>query len=165
MSLVLPPPRPAAGTDALAATLKLLRVADELMRSLEIHATGRFGLSRGRLGVLLWLESSADAGLRPAELADRLRVTRATISVLLDPEAEDGGKGQPYRTLGTFALFPQLNGSTQVQVIRFSDSTAEIDQALVNLWKEARAWMLEQANGQPAPQRARAAMPRRVSTS
>lgn len=90
MSLVLPPPRPAAGTDALAATLKLLRVADELMRSLEIHATGRFGLSRGRLGVLLWLESSADAGLRPAELADRLRVTRATISVLLDGLERDG---------------------------------------------------------------------------
>src|SRR5690606_14801932 len=90
MSLVLPPLRPLAGDDALAAALQLLRVADELMRGLEIHAAGRFGLSRARLGVLLWLEASGEAGLRPAELADRLGVSRATISSLLDGLERDG---------------------------------------------------------------------------
>jgi hypothetical protein len=84
------------------------------------------------------------------------------IAVLLDPEQAEG---QAQKLLGAIYLFPQLNGSTQVQVTRFVDSTPEIDAALVNLWREARAWLYAQANGQVAAQRARAAMPRRPGTA
>lgn len=90
MSLLLPSLPRDPDDDALAATLQLLRVADELLRAVEIHARGRFGLSRGRLGVLLWLERSAAAGLRPAELAERLRITRAATTALLDGLEADG---------------------------------------------------------------------------
>jgi|SRR5690606_18208221 len=90
MSLLLPPLRPGLEDDALAAAQQLLRIADEVIRATEIHALGRFGLSRGRLGVLLWLERSDPAGLRPAELAERLRVSRATATVLVDGLERDG---------------------------------------------------------------------------
>jgi DNA-binding MarR family transcriptional regulator len=90
MSLLLPALPRDADDDALAATLQLLRVADELLRAFDIHAQGRFGLSRGRLGVLLWLERSDPGGLRPAELAERLRVSRAAISALLDGLEAEG---------------------------------------------------------------------------
>lgn len=90
MSLLLPPLRPASDDAALAAALQLLRVADELVRAFEIHAQGRFGLSRGRLGVLLWLERNDAAGLRPADLAERLRVSRAAITALLDGLEAEG---------------------------------------------------------------------------
>jgi DNA-binding MarR family transcriptional regulator len=89
-SCSLPLRRPPDDADALTASLQLLRVAEELMRGFDIHATGRFGLSRGRLGVLLWLERSERAGLRPAELAERLRVSRATVTTLLDGLERDG---------------------------------------------------------------------------
>jgi DNA-binding MarR family transcriptional regulator len=90
MSLLLPPLRRNPDDDALRASLQLLRIADELVRAFEIHAHGRFGLSRGRLGVLLWLERSEAAGLRPADLAERLRVSRATTTALVDGLERDG---------------------------------------------------------------------------
>jgi DNA-binding MarR family transcriptional regulator len=90
VSLLLPPLRRDPDDEALAASLQLLRVAEELVRGAEIHALGRFGLSRGRLGVLLWLERSEAAGLRPADLAERLRVSRATATVLVDGLVRDG---------------------------------------------------------------------------
>jgi MarR family transcriptional repressor of emrRAB len=90
MSLLIPSLPRDADDDALAATLQTLRVADELLRAFEIHAQGRFGLSRGRLGVLLWLEREDPAGLRPAELAERLRISRAATTALLDGLESEG---------------------------------------------------------------------------
>lgn len=90
MSLILPPAARSPEDAALAASLQLLRIADELLRAFEIHAQGRFGLSRGRLDVLLWLERGDDAGLRAADLAERLLVSRATITVLLDGLEAEG---------------------------------------------------------------------------
>ncbi len=91
MSLLLPPPRrPTEGADSLLTSLQILRVAEEVVRAFEIHARGRFGLSATRLGVLLWLERSETTGLRPADLAERLRVSRATVTRLLDGLAADG---------------------------------------------------------------------------
>lgn len=91
MSLLLPPPRrPSDGADPLLNSLQLLRVAEDVVRAFEIHARGRFGLSSARLGVLLWLERSETTGLHPGELAERLRVSRATISRLLDGLEADG---------------------------------------------------------------------------
>src|SRR5690606_6799823 len=90
MSLLLPPRRAEGDADPLAAAQQLLRIADEMVRASALHALGRFGLSRGRLGLLLWLERSDAAGLRPADLAERLHVSRATASVLIDGLARDG---------------------------------------------------------------------------
>jgi DNA-binding MarR family transcriptional regulator len=92
MSLMLPPlssGRPPRGSEpldpaALAASRELLRAAEEIHRAMEIHAQGRFGLSRGRLELLLALADGPAAGLRPALLADRLGVSRATVTALLD---------------------------------------------------------------------------------
>lgn len=90
MSLLLPPPRrPPDGSDPFLTSLQLLRVAEDIVRAFEIHARGRFGLSAARLGVLLWLERSEAVGLHPAELAERLRISRATVSRLLDGLAAD----------------------------------------------------------------------------
>jgi DNA-binding MarR family transcriptional regulator len=87
VSLILPPsPDPA---DRLAETL--LRLAEELVRAGELHAQGRFGLSRTRLAVLLLLERSEDPlGQRPAEIAEALGVTRPSATVLLDGLQRDG---------------------------------------------------------------------------
>lgn len=91
MSLLLPPPRRAPdGGDPLLVSLQLLRVAEDVVRAFEIHARGRFGLSSARLGVLLWLERSETTGLHPGELAERLRVSRATVTRLLDGLEADG---------------------------------------------------------------------------
>lgn len=90
MSLLLPPPSRSPAGDASAAADRLLDIADELLRAFEIHAQGRFGLSRGRLGVLLALDQGDTAGLRAADLAERLRVTRATVTALLDGLEAEG---------------------------------------------------------------------------
>ncbi len=91
MSLILPPQwSPSEGADPLLTSLQLLRVAEDVVRAFEIHARGRFGLSSTRLGVLLWLERSETAGRQPGDLAERLRVSRATVSRLLDGLAADG---------------------------------------------------------------------------
>ena len=81
--------------------------------------------------------------------------------------AEDA---RPFTFTGAIALLPQANGTTQVQVLRFgsTEHDAAIDAALVALWQAARAWVAEQANGQPAAQRAGApalALPRRARMS
>ncbi|MEB2343788.1 MAG: MarR family transcriptional regulator [Deltaproteobacteria bacterium] len=83
MALLLPPELHTRDGEALDAALRLLDVADELVRTLEIHAQGRFGLSRGRLGVLLALDRAGTEGIRAADLAEQLRVSRPTVTMLL----------------------------------------------------------------------------------
>jgi DNA-binding MarR family transcriptional regulator len=72
---------------ATEAFLHLLRTGDETFRVIETHLAGH-DLSQGRLGVLMALWAAArreGAGsLSPAELADRIGVTRATITGLVD---------------------------------------------------------------------------------
>ena len=73
-----------APDSATRAGLHLLRFAEDLLGAVELHAQGRYGLSAGRLSLLLGLARAETQWLRPAELAEQLRVTRATVTGLLD---------------------------------------------------------------------------------
>lgn len=73
---------------------------DEMMTSIEVYAflfrvardlfaasqsyLGRYGLSDGRIAVLMHLRTAPDYNLTPSELAERMFVTRGTMTGLLD---------------------------------------------------------------------------------
>jgi DNA-binding MarR family transcriptional regulator len=91
MRLVLPAPSTDdAARGATRTTLEVLRFAEEVVRALELHAQGRYRISAGRLALLELLDGGPPLALRPAELAERLGVTRATVSGLLDALEADG---------------------------------------------------------------------------
>lgn len=89
MSLLLPSHLQRTEDEPLAVALRLVRIARELLQAFETHARGRFGLSGGRLGILLALAHAED-GLRPAALAEELNVSRPTVSTLLGGLAAEG---------------------------------------------------------------------------
>jgi DNA-binding MarR family transcriptional regulator len=92
MRLILPPklqPDESAA-DAERTTLALLRFAEELTAAIELHAQGRYRISAGRLAMLELLDGAPERALRPAELAERLGVTRASVTGLLDALEADG---------------------------------------------------------------------------
>lgn len=60
-------------------------IADEVA-----HQLGDHGLSEGRFAVLMMLYHHPDGALQPAVMAERLAVTRANISGLLDGLERDG---------------------------------------------------------------------------
>jgi DNA-binding MarR family transcriptional regulator len=95
MRLILPDPEPPIPAEAVAAsatltTLEVLRFAEEVIGALELHAQGRYRISAGRLALLQLLDGAPGRALRPAELAERLGVTRATATGLLDALEADG---------------------------------------------------------------------------
>jgi DNA-binding MarR family transcriptional regulator len=75
--------------EAVLLSLRLLQMAETLQRSYALHLYGRYGLSAGRFSLLLAIESSSKPA-RPADLAARAGVSRATITRLLDGLAADG---------------------------------------------------------------------------
>jgi DNA-binding MarR family transcriptional regulator len=73
---------------ATEAFLHLLRTGDEAARVVSAHLA-QHGITQGRFGVLmaLWGQSRRDGAatwLTPAELAERLGVTRATMTGVID---------------------------------------------------------------------------------
>jgi DNA-binding MarR family transcriptional regulator len=87
VSLILAPAPPPEESTAEG----LLRAAEEIARAFELHAQGRFGLSRTRLGLLLLLEGSTEpGGHRAGEIAERLGLTRPSVTALLDGLESDG---------------------------------------------------------------------------
>jgi DNA-binding MarR family transcriptional regulator len=76
--------------DAIVLSLKLLQLSEDLQRAYATHLLGRFGLSAGRLSVLLLIERSAPERPRPADLARRADVSRPTVTRLLDGLVRDG---------------------------------------------------------------------------
>ena len=93
MRLILPEIRSPGPDDAAGAartTLEVLRFAEEIRAAFELHAQGRYRLSAGRLALLQLLDRDTGSALRPADLAERLGVTRATVSGLLDALEADG---------------------------------------------------------------------------
>jgi DNA-binding MarR family transcriptional regulator len=93
MRLLLPelsPDDDAAADGAALTTLAVLRFAGEVIGALELHAQGRYQISAGRLALLQLLADAPGHSLRPAELAERLGVTRATVSGLLDALEAEG---------------------------------------------------------------------------
>jgi DNA-binding MarR family transcriptional regulator len=73
---------------ALAAAQDLLRGAKRMLGAFAT-AFGDYGLSPGRYGVLMALDVQRPS-MAPSELADRLGVTRATVTGLIDGLARDG---------------------------------------------------------------------------
>lgn len=73
---------------AAEACLTLLRTASDVMLAMDAHFT-RHDISQGRFSILMTLTRSG-GNQTPAELADRLGCTRATVTGLLDGLERDG---------------------------------------------------------------------------
>jgi len=73
---------------AIQACIRLSRVASDLMDAFDANLA-RHGLSQGRFILMLMLLRNPE-GLRPAELAERSGVTRATITGLLSGLEKEG---------------------------------------------------------------------------
>lgn len=88
---------PELDPSACEVFLHLLRTGDEAFLSIEQNLTDH-NISHGRFGVLMLLakgcpaevDESAAIGMTPAELADNARVTRATMTGLIDTLERDG---------------------------------------------------------------------------
>ncbi len=76
---------PELDPSATEVFLNLLRAGDQAFRLVDVHLVDH-GISQGRFGVLmaLWANRRSSASLRPAEIAARTGVTRATVSGLVD---------------------------------------------------------------------------------
>ncbi len=68
---------------AVEACVALLRVASDVHGVLNVNLV-QHGLSQGRFSILVQIRYANDEGLTPADLAERVGVTRATITGLLD---------------------------------------------------------------------------------
>jgi len=69
---------------AVEATLVLLRVASDVLEGHGVHFA-RHNTSQGRFITLVMLDNPcAQSGMSPSELADKMGVTRATVTGLLD---------------------------------------------------------------------------------
>ena len=75
---------------AVEATLVLLRVASDVLEGLSAHYA-RNGTSEGRNSVMMMLDHpTPPEGMSPSILADKLGVSRATITGLVDGLERDG---------------------------------------------------------------------------
>ena len=79
---------PELDPQALTASLTLLFVGTQLQEAFCAHFA-RHGLSHGRFRVLVMLLRAGEDGLSPAELAQLIGVTRATMTGLVDGLADD----------------------------------------------------------------------------
>ncbi len=74
---------------AIETHLTLLRVAGDLLNAFEMHFA-RHHISQGRFGVLIILKISPGRQLHAAGLAEKIGVSRATMTGLLDGLERDG---------------------------------------------------------------------------
>jgi DNA-binding MarR family transcriptional regulator len=75
---------------AVEATLVLMRVASDVIEGFGAHFT-RNGTSQGRYLVMMLLDRPCVCnGMLPSDIADKLGVTRATVTGLLDGLEKDG---------------------------------------------------------------------------
>lgn len=81
--------RAKADPEGLEAYLALLRLAGSLLTSTDASLK-RLGILQARLRLLVELSLSEKDGLAPRALADKLGVSRATITQLLDVLERDG---------------------------------------------------------------------------
>ncbi len=80
---------PEIDPSAVEACLVLLRTASDVLEALETHF-GRHGISQGRFAVLMTLKKAQGEPKTPAQIADNIGVTRATITGLVDGLVKDG---------------------------------------------------------------------------
>ena len=74
---------------ALMSCIALLRAGSDMLAALE-RILGRCGLSQGRFLTLIVLNRDPREEFTPSDLAERVGVTRATMTGLLDTLARDG---------------------------------------------------------------------------
>jgi len=74
---------PQINLTALRSAARILTAMESIHYHINAHF-GTFGVSRSRLLVLKELFFSGDAGLTPAELADRVFITRPSMTTCLD---------------------------------------------------------------------------------
>lgn len=80
---------PSLDPTACEVFLNLLRTGDDLFEAKSAFLT-RHGISQGRFTVLMLLDRCGDSTCTPAELAEESRVTRATMTGLVDTLEKDG---------------------------------------------------------------------------
>ena len=80
---------PSLDPTACDAFLNLLRTGDDVFAAVN-EFFAKYHLSQGRFTVLMLLQCPCDAPATPAALADQSRVTRATITGLIDTLEKDG---------------------------------------------------------------------------
>ena len=80
---------PELDASAVEACLVLLRTASDIFEALDAHF-GRHGISQGRFAVLMTLKKAQAEALTPAQIAESIGVTRATITGLVDGLVKDG---------------------------------------------------------------------------
>ena len=74
---------------SVKATVTLLRTGSDLLTGFE-KMLGKYGLSQGRFLVLIVMNRQPDKETTPSVLADKIGVTRATMTGLLDGLEKDG---------------------------------------------------------------------------
>lgn len=80
--------------------LSFLQIASEVLKNYEAFFA-RYGLSAGKLTILILLQRELEAGLTPSECADHAGVSRGTITGLLDGLERQGLiKREPHPTDG-----------------------------------------------------------------
>lgn len=80
---------PDADPGAVQAYLHMLKACGDFYSALDAHFA-RYGMSRGRFMVLMILLRQQGHCLAPAEIAERVGVSRATITGLVDGLERDG---------------------------------------------------------------------------
>lgn len=74
---------------ALMSCIALLRTGSDMLAALD-RILGRYGLSQGRFLTLIVLNRDPEEEVSPSDLAERVGVTRATMTGLLDTLTKDG---------------------------------------------------------------------------
>ena len=74
---------------ALMSCIELMRTGSDMLAALE-KILGRYGLSQGRFLTLIVLNRDPEEEVSPSDLAERVGVTRATMTGLLDTLTKDG---------------------------------------------------------------------------
>jgi MarR family transcriptional repressor of emrRAB len=74
---------------SLMSCIELMRTGSDMLAALE-KILGRYGLSQGRFLTLIVLNRDPEEEVTPSDLAERVGVTRATMTGLLDTLTKDG---------------------------------------------------------------------------
>ena len=80
---------PELNPTALMSCIVLLRTGSDMLAALE-RILARYGLSQGRFLTLIVLNRDPEEEITPSDLAERVGVTRATMTGLLDTLTKDG---------------------------------------------------------------------------
>ena len=81
---------PEFNPSAVIAMLEVLQAADEIQHAVIDVLEKNYQLSKGKLHVMIILHQSQEEGITPSSLAEKVGVTRATISAMLRRMKRDG---------------------------------------------------------------------------